>query len=161
MNLKKKISIGGMIELRDLMMVSIFSFPDQPGSAGKVLTYFGQRGISVDFITESRNLEGSADLIFCINQKYKSHITQTFQELSAIIPIKDTKITEPVAIISFYGPHFREKPAIAGTICQTLGEAGINILGISTSISSVSCVINEHQVDAARQAITANFNFPE
>ncbi|HPC36053.1 MAG TPA: hypothetical protein P5268_04720 [Candidatus Marinimicrobia bacterium] len=150
-----------MIELRNLMMVSIYSFPDQPGSAGKVLTYFGQKGISVDFITESRNLEGAADLNFCIDQKYKSDIAQTFHELSLIIPIRDTKITGPVAIVSFYGPHFREKPAIAGTICQTLGEAGINILGISTSISSVCCVIDDNQVDATRRAITANFNLPE
>jgi len=161
MSEQEKITIGGMIELRNLMMVSVFALPDQPGSAGKVLIYFGQKGISVDFITESSNLEGLADLNFCIGRSNKSIITQTLQDLKIIIQAKDCRIIEPVSIISFYGPHFREKPAIAGKICQTLGAAGINILGISTSISSISCVVHDNQVDNARRAIKTNFDFPE
>jgi len=160
MSKNQKITIGGIIELGNLMLISIFSIPDQPGSAGKILTYFGQQGISVDFITESRNLEGSADLNFCINLQYKSDLRQTFRDLAAIFPVKDSQITEPVAILSFYGPHFREKPAIAGQICRKLGEAGINILGISTSVSSVCCVIHNDQVVTARKAISESFNYP-
>ncbi|MDD5062275.1 MAG: ACT domain-containing protein [Candidatus Marinimicrobia bacterium] len=158
---QEKIIIGGMIELRDLMMFSVLALPDQPGSAGRVLTYFGQNGISVDFITESSNLEGTADLTFCIGRQNKSIITQTLQDLKTIIQAKDYRVTEPVAIVSFYGPHFREKPAIAGKICQTLGAAGINILGISTSISSISCVVYDNQVNTVHQAIAASFKFAE
>ncbi len=155
-----KIAIGGLIELRNLMLISVFSVPDQPGSAGKVLTYFGEKGISVDFITESRNLEGTADINFCISLQHKPQTERTFHDLSEIIPVKDIKITEPVAIITFYGPHFREKPAIAGKICQTLGEAGINILGISTSISSVCCVIRDDLVGLVHQVISIYFDYP-
>jgi aspartokinase len=92
--------------------------------------------------------------------QHKPQTERTFHDLSEIIPVKDIKITEPVAIITFYGPHFREKPAIAGKICQTLGEAGINILGISTSISSVCCVIRDDLVGLVHQVISIYFDYP-
>jgi aspartokinase len=156
-----KIRIAGVIELRELMLVSVFSIPDQPGSAGNVLTFFGEKNISVDFITESRNLDGFADLNFCLSRQSKTNFDRLLQQLAKIIPIKDIKVTEPVAILSFYGPHFREKPAIAGTIFSSLGEAGINILGISTSVSSVCCVIQDDKVDIAHEVISQNFDYPE
>jgi len=161
MNDRQNIIIGGAIELRDLLMISIFAIPDQPGSAGQVLSYFGQNGISVDFITESSNQEGAADITFCIHSSHKPRITQFFSDLKSITQAKQSRIMDNVAIISYYGPHFREKPAIAGQICQTLGRAGINILAISTSISSVSCVIADAQIEAARIAISNNFEFPK
>lgn len=157
----KKITIGGIIEQRDLMMISVFSVPNLPGSAGRVLNYFGKKGINVDFIIESSNSEGLADLNFCINLCHKPKIDQMFGDLAKIITIKNTKITEPVFIVSFYGPHFREKPAIAGKICQLLGEASVNILAISTSISSICCVIHNDQLSATRKAILENFDYPK
>jgi hypothetical protein len=42
------------------------------------------------------------------------------------------------AMISVFGPHFRERPMISGSMFNALGAAGISVLAISTSISSCS-----------------------
>ena len=67
---------------------------------------------------------------------------------------------DDVAIIGIYGPHFREKPSIAGRMCSALGRRKVDILGISTSFSSVSCVINNNKTEEAKEAILSAFDLP-
>jgi aspartokinase len=70
------------------------------------------------------------------------------------------KRVEQVSVIGIYGPHFREKPRLAAYFCQTLGKAGINILGLSSSISSISAVIVNDQLELARDALLKVFELP-
>jgi len=62
--------------------------------------------------------------------------------------------------VSIYGPHFSERPAIAGNMFAATAEAGIDLHMISTSISTVSCVINEDQFDAALAKLRERFLVP-
>lgn len=161
MNTNGKVKIGGTLEYHQMLMVAILSAPNRPGIAGKVLSYLGKLNIPVDFITESANLEGLADITFCVQSQYRPIIVSNLEQLQACVNARQGKIIDDVAILSIYGPHFREKPAIAGRFCSALGEFGINILGISTSISSVSCVIEEDKIESAHRAISQVFALPD
>ncbi|MFB0546725.1 MAG: ACT domain-containing protein, partial [Anaerolineae bacterium] len=59
-----------------------------------------------------------------------------------------------------FGPHFGERPGIAGVMFSALASVGINILAISTSISSLSCVINVSDMDEAVWALGEAFELP-
>ena len=65
-----------------------------------------------------------------------------------------------ISTVTVYGPHFREKPAISGEMCSALGHANVNILGISTSISSVCCLIKEEDFDTAYHSLLEVFELP-
>ena len=65
-----------------------------------------------------------------------------------------------ISSLTVYGPHFREKPAISGEMCSALGKADINILGISTSISSVCCLIKDEDFERAYGALLEVFQLP-
>ena len=65
-----------------------------------------------------------------------------------------------VAIISIFGPDFRERPGIASTMFSALGGKQINILAISTSISTLSCVIDADCLDEAVAAMRETFDLP-
>jgi len=156
-----KIRVGGILENRDLVMVSILSAPNIPGTAGKILSLLGDFNINVEFITESCNIEDTADIVFCFKSADRDTVLQILPELTRQINPRAEKWQDHIAIISVYGPHFREKPSIAGRMCSALGAADINILGISTSISTVSCVISESQMELAKQALESAFNLPE
>ena len=65
-----------------------------------------------------------------------------------------------VALVAIFGPDFRERPNIAGTFFSALAQAGINILAISTSISTLSCVIDADRLDDAVRAICGAFELP-
>lgn len=156
-----KVTIGGVIENYPVLMISVLSAPNLPGIAGKVLSQLGDWNIPIEFITESANIDGKADITFCVQKRYYSLLKANLDLLKNLIGAATSELIDNVAIISVYGPHFREKPAIAGRFCSALGALGINILGISTSISSVSCVINAEQIPKAREAIQSVFRLPE
>jgi aspartokinase len=141
-------------------MVSIHSAPNQPGIAGKVLGLLGKNGINIEFITESCNIEGCADISFCFKSYHKEKVKQLLAELRRSVKFHGEKWFEEVAMIGIYGPHFREKPFIAGLLCSALGEGEVNILGISTSISTVSCIIDNDKIDEAKEAILTKFELP-
>jgi aspartokinase len=64
------------------------------------------------------------------------------------------------AIVSIFGPDFRERPGIAGTMFDALAAEEINILAISTSISTVSCVIESAALEAALNSLRKTFDLP-
>jgi aspartokinase len=63
-------------------------------------------------------------------------------------------------MISIFGPHFGERPGVSGTMFTALAEAGINILAISTSISSLCCIIDESDMDEAVRVLEEAFELP-
>ena len=72
----------------------------------------------------------------------------------------DIRKVEKVSVIGIYGPHFREKPRLAAKFCQVLGNAGINILGLSSSISSICAVIVNDELESARDSLLEAFELP-
>lgn len=157
----EKIKIGGILETIRLTMVSILSAPNQPGVAGKVLMVLGKNQINIEFITESENLEGTADITFCFASTQRAKVRQLLEGMRGIVRARGDKWYDNIAILVVYGPHFREKPTIAGKMCEQLGKYDINILGISTSISSISCVIREEDLENAKIALLEAFDLPE
>jgi aspartokinase len=63
-------------------------------------------------------------------------------------------------MVSVFGPHFGELPGVAGVMFSALAKADINILAISTSISSLSCIIDSDRSDEAIQALQEAFDRP-
>ncbi len=68
--------------------------------------------------------------------------------------------TRRCAAISIYGPHFSERPAIAGTVFEAASEAGVEILLIATSFSTVTFLTHSHQADLAIERLYENFLVP-
>jgi aspartokinase len=151
------IKIGGIFENKNLTLYQFTSVDDKPGVAGSILDYFAKNRINLEYITESGTLDEKAVLAICIS----SGVTNKFDEL--INKIKHSfkiKKIENIDIIGIYGPHFREKPAIAAKFFRLLGSAGINILGISTSVSSVCCIIPSDKLVIAQKVILKEFELP-
>jgi aspartokinase len=155
-----KVKIGGIIESKQLAQVGVMSIPDQPGFAGKIFGALGNEGINIQFIVQSADWGGRGNTIFCIEQKDLEETIKVLTRLQTFIGSERIIHRSPVGIISIFGPHFREKPAIAGTMFTALGNAGINILAISTSISTLSCVIDESLLPDAVRAISDAFELP-
>ncbi len=156
----KKVKIGGIIQSKQLAQVGVLSTPDQPGLAGKILGALGKEGINIHFIVQSADLFGRGNIIFCISQEDLGETLGFLNQNKLSMGYEKVVHRSPVAIVSIFGPHFREKPAIAGTMFTALGNCGINILAISTSISSLSCVIEEALLPQAVNAISEAFELP-
>jgi aspartokinase len=152
--------IGGLVENSDLTMYRITSIKDEPGAAAEILRLFAREKISLQYITESCIPGDTAVMSLCVDTKQADRIDQLIAQYDQIKKqIKIKKIAN-VSVIGIYGPHFRDKPILAALFCKVLGDARINILGLSSSISSISSVIVSEQLRNAKNALLEEFELP-
>ncbi len=160
MGAEAKIKVGGIMASSGLATVSILSLPNRPDVAGTVLHAMGRRNINIEFVVHNLDLEGNGNMIFCIDQKDLEAALGVLEDVKPLIEAKGISYHPNVAVISVFGPHFRERPMISGLMFNALGTAGITILAISTSISSCSCLIQADQAEDALRALHETFEAP-
>jgi aspartate kinase len=156
----EKIKVGGVIQNDHLASISVLAVRDRPGIAAAVLDALGQRNLNVQFVVQMIDHENQAQMVLCVDR------TDLQTSLTAIDTIRgevepQTVTSNPeVASLAIFGPDFRERPGIAGKMFRAMAEHGINILAISTSISTVNCIIELSKVKDALDAINEHFDLP-
>jgi aspartokinase len=156
----KKIKIGGIIEHTELSLISIENIPDRPGIAGLIFQSLSHRRINVEFIMHCLNQKGRSQVILCVSNLKADETLAVLHDLKPRIGNPDLYVNSEIAVISIFGPHFRERPGIAGTFFSALNAKGINIQAISTSISTCSCVISSEDLGLAVEAVGEAFEIP-
>lgn len=158
--MKDKITIGGILDARNLTMIKMLGLRNEPGYAGAILTRLGDKNITLQFIAESEDAQGRGNMSICVKQDQAATALNIVQDIHRQQPGLIVEHIPHVCAISIYGPHFREKPAISGQFCSILGSEQINILGISTSISSVCCIIDDRDYNRALTRLKSTFQLP-
>ena len=155
-----KVKVGGIMVNSGLAIVTILSFPDRPEIPGMILQTMGKRSINIEFVVHEIDMEGKGNMSFCIDQKHLEAAIKVLETVKPSVEAKGISFHSNVATISVFGPHFRERPMISGLMFNALGTAGTNVLAISTSISSCSCVIQAEQIEDAMRALHETFEAP-
>jgi aspartokinase len=155
-----KVKAGGVVQNTGLALVGVMAVPDKPGVAGAILKMLGQSGLNVQFIVQLLDLDDNAHVVFCVDQDDLSASLAVLGEVKEEIGAREITYKGDVAIVSIFGPDFRERPGVAGTMFSALASVGVNILSISTSISTVSCVVESDDVAPATEALREAFDLP-
>jgi aspartokinase len=155
-----KIKIGGVMQRRGLVKMGMMSLPDRPATAGKIMNALGTQGVNVQFIVQCIDTQGNDHVVFCVDQEQADSARDILESLRREMGVGEVIRRSGVALISVFGPDFRDRPGIAGTMFSALGERGINILAISTSISTLSCVIDADWLEGAIEAVRETFELP-
>jgi aspartate kinase len=156
----KKVKIGGVIKNSDLAKIGLMGIPDRPGVAGAILSSLGREGINVEFIVQCIDLNYNDHVVFCVARKDLKSALAVLEKIKPELGAKEVVHEPEVGIVSIFGPDFRERPGIAGAMFSALASIGINILAISTSISTVSCVIDAKRASEAVRIIEQTFDMP-
>jgi len=154
------LKIGGIMQNANLSQVGVMSVPDRPGVAGTALRALGQAGINVQFIVQCIDLQNRDHIICCVAQEEGSKAVAALEKIKEQLGAQEVVLVPDVAVVSIFGPDFRQIPGIAGRMFSSLASVGINILAISTSISTLSCVIQADKLDAAMRALSETFELP-
>jgi len=155
-----KIKIGGIIQNTSLAEVGVLGIPDRPGTAAAILGALGKARINVQFVVQCIDMSHRDHVVFCVHEDDLDATLEIMNEVKEYICAECVVSQPQVAIVSIFGPDFRERPAIAGTMFEALAAQGINILAISTSISTVSCVIDSERMADAVTALKETFDLP-
>jgi aspartate kinase len=134
--------------------------PDRPGIAAAILSGVGDRGINVQFIVQCIDQSQRDQVALCVDRDDLDASLEIVEQIAPELEAGKVITVPEAAIVSIFGPDFRERPGIAGTMFKSLAERGINILAISTSISTVSCVIHSDDLEAALIALRETFDLP-
>ena len=157
---RTKIKVGGIMQNTGLATVSILSMPERPDGPGTVLHALGERNINIEFVVHNVDIDGNRNMTFCIDRRSLESALKILEGIRPLIDAKGMVYHPHVAVLSVFGPHFREKPMISGLMFNALGTAGVDVLAISTSISSCSCLIQADQAEDAMRALHETFEAP-
>jgi aspartate kinase len=152
--------IGGIIQNAHLSALCILGIADRPGIAATVLNALGQEHISLQFIAQLIDFNHQDHLCLCIDRSELSRARPLAEAAARSVGAQTVQDVEEASLISIFGPDFRERPGIAGAMSAALAAKGINILAISTSISTVSCVIETKNLASAIEALQETFELP-
>jgi len=156
----KKESIGGIIVDEDLTFIRIFNLPDEPDWGGSALEEFCFFGQTVNFISENMDSRGKANLSVTLHRGESVEFEKAVEAIEELHEDISVEVIDHVCLLTVYGPHFKERCGLAATFFRTLGIRGINILSISTSISSISAIIEKKHLHEANAALREVFDVP-
>jgi aspartate kinase len=155
-----KIRIGGIMQNGHLALLNVTAVPDRPGIAASILGQVGSRGINVQFIVQCIDHAQQDQVALCVDRDDLPVALEIVRRIAPEIEAGRVDTVREVAIVSIFGPDFRERPGIAGAMFDALAARQINILAISTSISTVSCVVVSAKLDDALRALRETFDLP-
>jgi aspartate kinase len=155
-----KLKAGGIIRNEHLVKIGVMSAPDRCGLASEVLQALANRGINTQFIVQLTDLANNSHIVLCVSEGEAETALTALEPVRGTVHPEQIVHQENVALVSVFGPDFRERPAIAASVFSAMAGAGINIMAISTSISTVSCLIDGSRVEDAIVALRQCFDLP-
>jgi aspartate kinase len=111
----------------------------------------------VRFIVQCIDPQGLTHVLFCVLQEDLERALPVVEEVRSEIGAGQVSHRDQVAMVSIFGPEFQERPGLAGAMFSALATAGIDIRAISTSIATVSCLIEIDLVEDALLALHDTF----
>jgi aspartate kinase len=155
-----KIAVGGITRTDGLVMIRVLGAASSVGMAGSILSALGNAGINVTCVTSFVDRAESFNLCFAVKKEDLDQTLGLLQSHQDEMRAANIEYQSRCSAISIYGPHFSERPAIAGAVFSATAEAGVDILMINTSYSTVSFLTGEDQAVLAVQKLQEKFLVP-
>ena len=152
---------GGIVMSLHLAKIAIMSVADRPGVAGVVLGVLADQGINVHCVVETTDQLNRSHFVICVEEVCLQKALAAVSGVQDKIEAERISHRPGVALVSVFGPHFRDIPGSASRTCRAISEANSNILAISTSFSSITCMIDGADLDRVVLSLRQAFDVPE
>lgn len=151
--------VCGVAHDTNVTKVTVMGVENRPGAAHLIFSHMAKANIDVDMIVQSirESDDSRTDIVFTICETDLPQAQEALQELCTEQGMGEILFAPDVAKVSVVGAGMLGTPGVAAEMFGALGEAGVNIQIISTSEISISCLIDEHDVERAVQAIHDRF----
>src|SRR4051794_33114955 len=142
--------------------ITLTAVPDRPGVAGHVTTALADANVNVDMIIQNEpETEGrGADMSFTVPRDDLVAAREALAPLESELGIGVVTDAD-MGKVSLVGAGMKSHPGVAAKTFTVLGEAGVNIEMISTSLIKISCVVRERDVPTAVRELHAAFELGE
>jgi aspartate kinase len=141
----------------NIAKVTLHSVPDRPGIAAEVFGKLGAQGFNIELVVTGISFKGRTDVSFAVAENEVDAVEMLLEKMKSEIGAERISHTSSVALVSIAGHQLAQTPGIAGRMFNALSKAGINIDTISTSMSSVTCLIAKDKAKEAVEALRKEF----
>ncbi|MBU1276083.1 MAG: hypothetical protein KJ720_11965 [Proteobacteria bacterium] len=155
-----KIKVGGLMQSDGRSMLRVLSALNLMDGPGVIMAAMAAQGINVELLVLAVDQEDAANLSLVVAGKDLEHALVLLEGIKQDLEARSITYLPDVTVLTLFGPHLREKPKIPGIMFTTLASAGVCPQAISTSISSVSCVVLGPHVATAVSALFERFDLP-
>ena len=142
---------------REITKITLDGVPDRPGIAAEIFGTLGSLGFNIELVVSTGGSGGRANISLAVSRGQEDAVLQALERIRAEVGAGALHKSSTVALVSIIGQHLSTEPGIAGRMFQALSKRGINIEVISTSMSSVTCLIDEEKTEEAMSALRAEF----
>jgi aspartate kinase len=142
---------------KEVSKVVIQGIPDQPGIAAEIFGDLGMMGFNIELVVSTGGARGTADICLAVASNQKDEVLKTLKAGQGDLGAADVVTDEAVALVSVIGSNLSKVPGVAGRMFKSLSAKGINIEIISTSLSSVTCLIPFEKTEEALAALEGEF----
>jgi aspartokinase len=156
----RRVEAGGLIYKDHIGMVGLIGIPTHPGIGGRYFSELADTGIHVELIVNLFDGDKFDHIMVCVDRDDLEQAVDITEQIHKEIGSKSVIYDSNVALVCISSLDFDESQVIAGHMFKTLGDNNINIEGISTSVSSVTCMINSDDLDPALSALRQAFILP-
>jgi len=139
------------VNLEALMVLSIC----EAGAIGQIFRKLAENRINLEFISRVPHKNGNTSVVICVDSKDMSTAVAVLEEIKPLIKARDILPLAQAGILSIF-PH-REHAVIISIIIQTLSAAKIPLFAMGSSISAISCVIEERKIPNAIKLLSSQF----
>lgn len=116
------------------------------------------RDIKIKFLASHQEINGEAQLTFCVE---RSSLKSTRKTLEELFLQEDAFSAHPeVGMVAIHGPHFAEQYGIVAVMHNALSSRGVQVLAISTTVSTSSFIIPSPEVVRALDLLRQAFEIP-
>lgn len=155
-----KLQATGLIQNSHLALIKIMDIPSRPGVGGQLFSALSDEGINVELIVHLVDLENDDHIALCVDRDDLNQALAVARHLGEELGAKAVASDAQVALLSLFGLEFREQRGVAGQMFKALGDHNIHIRAISTTLSTISCLVDADDLDEAVQALREAFTLP-
>ncbi|MCK4272851.1 ACT domain-containing protein [bacterium] len=157
----EKISIDGIEKNLNMAKVTLFEVPDKPGVASEIFGALGQQGISVELLVTNAGQKGHSNISFAVLQDDLETTREILEKSKDSMGTARISVDPNMALISIHGQKLAGVPGVAGKIFHTLASSGINIDSISSSRTTVTCLIAQDKIEQAVASLQTAFQLSQ
>ena len=130
----------------------------EPVSLPELFERLEEKDIKIKFLVSHHENEGTLHLTFCVERSSLKTTHNTLLDL----PLKEDviDIQPEVGMVAIHGPHFAEEPGIINVMHRALSSQGLQVLAISTTVSTSYFIIPASEVVRALEILREAFEIP-
>lgn len=148
------IKIYDIAQESDLDLWSLVLPNSELSNLGTTLSSLDRLGVRMPFVVAVQSSEPGLRFGFCFARARAKEIKHAFSR-----HLRKTNLAHDpeVAALFIHGPHFGDRYGIASTFVEGLQRAGVAILAMSCTVSSISAIIAEIELDSAMRTLDKIF----